>query len=479
MQLMTRSVRALVALLSLSACFQAGDEATGYQSTDALFLKDFQIVSMTSTRPVVLNKTSVLVRKGMIVAVGPATSIEVPDGSMVIDGTGRTLMPGLIDMHVHVWDEAELPAYLAHGVTTVRNASGMPFHLEFKKQIASGELIGPRLVTTGPILNSPGPNAQVNHQMVEGAAEAREAVRKQHEQGYRRLKVYSNLTRESYEAIRDEASSLNMSIMGHTPEGVRESGIPHTKPFNIPFLEVIDDGFVTIEHVESIVWHALMDDLDDSKARILAKQIANAGVAVDPTLIAHRNLIEVARSNGDFLNREGVDTLNPFITEIEQELFTYWSAQPADVRQDFDRFYLRVVKIFHEEGVTLVAGTDAGIFTNIPGQSLIRELGLYVVAGLTPYEALKTSTLNAANVLDLKERLGQVKQGFVADLIILDGNPVEDIQHLQNLSGVITGGRWIDEKGLLDLRAIAANTSYERTRERVLRGLAAQGSELE
>ncbi len=87
-------------------------------------------------------------------------------------------MPGLIDMHVHVWDEAELPAYLANGVTTVRNASGMPFHLEFEKQIASGELIGPRLVTTGPILNSPGPNAQVNHQMVEGAAEAREAVRK-------------------------------------------------------------------------------------------------------------------------------------------------------------------------------------------------------------------------------------------------------------------------------------------------------------
>ena len=469
----------VLTVLGPSACFQAGDEATGPQSPEVLFLKDFQVVPMTSTSPVVLDKTSVLVRKGIIAAVGSSTSIELPNDAMVIEGNGRTLMPGLIDMHVHVWDEAELSAYLASGVTTVRNASGMPFHLEFQKQIAAGGLVGPRLVTTGPILNSPGPNAQVNHQMVEGAEEAREAVRNQHEQGFRRLKVYSNLTRESYEAILEEARSLNMTIMGHTPEGVREQGIPHTKPFKISFLEVIDDGFVTIEHMESIVWHGLADTLDDAKARILAKSIANAGVVVDPTLLSHRNLVEVASSKGAFLNRKGVETLNPFITEIEQELYQFWSSQPADGRQDFDDFYSRAVKIFHEEGVTLVAGTDAGIFTNLPGQSLVRELGFYVDAGLTPYEALETSTLNAAKALSMSSQVGQVKQGYAADLIVLDGNPVEDIRHLQNLSGVIANGRWFDERGIQGLRADAANTSYERTQERVLSGLSAQGSELQ
>jgi len=466
-------------VLGPSACFQAGDEPTGPQSPEVLYFKDFRVIPMTSTSPVVLDETSVLVRKGMIVAVGPSASIELPKDAMVIEGNGRTLMPGLIDMHVHVWDEAELSAYLANGVTTVRNAAGMPFHLEFQKKIVSGALVGPRLVTTGPILNSPGPNAQVNHQMVEGAEQAREAVRMQHEQGYRRLKIYSNLTRESYEAILEEASSLNMTIMGHTPEGVREPGIPHTKPFNISFLEVIDDGFVTIEHMESIVWHGLADALDDAKVRVLAKSIANAGVVVDPTLLSHRNLTEVARSNGEFLNRKGVETLNPFISETEQESFQFWSSQPADKHQDLDHFYSRAVKIFHEEGVTLVAGTDAGIFTNLPGRSLVRELGFYVDAGLTPYEALETSTLNAASALGMKDQVGQVKQGFVADFIVLEGNPVEDIQHLQDLSGVIANGRWFDERGIQGLRADAANTSYERTRERVLSGLSAQGSEFQ
>lgn len=229
--------------------------------------------------------------------------------------------------------------------------------------------------------------------------------------------------------------------------------------------------------MESIVWHGLADTLDDAKARILAKSIANAGVVVDPTLLSHRNLIEVASSKGAFLNRNGVETLNPFITEIEQESFQFWSSYPADARQEFDDFYSRAVKIFHEEGVTLVAGTDAGIFTNLPGQSLVRELGFYVDAGLTPYEALKTSTLNAAKVLGMSSQVGQVKQGYAADLIVLDGNPVEDIQHLQNLSGVIANGRWFDERGIQGLRADAANTSYERTRERVLSGLSAQGSD--
>ena len=213
-------------------------------------------------------------------------------------------------------------------------------------------------------------------------------------------------------------------------------------------------------------------------ARILAKSIANAGVVVVPTLIAHRNLIEVASSKGAFLNRKGVETLNPFITEIEQELFQFWSNQPADVRQEFDDFYSRAVTIFHEEGVTLVAGTDAGTFTNLPGQSLTRELGLFVDAGLTPYEALETSTFNAASALGMSSQVGQVKQGYAADLIVLNGNPVEDIQHLQYLSGVIANGRWFDERGIQGLRADAANTSYERTQERVLSGLSAQGTEL-
>lgn len=402
------------------------------------------------------------------------TDLMPGEGVIIIEGNGRTLMPGLIDMHVHIWDEAELGAYLAHGVTTVRNASGMPFHLQFQTRIESGELVGPRLRTTGPILNGQGPNTQVNHQIVNNAEDARAAVQDQYSRGYRHLKVYSNLSREAYEAILQEADRLGMTVMGHSPEGVRDHGIPHNKPFKITFQEILNHHFVTIEHMETIVWHALYDDLDERKARSLASQIVAAGVTISPTLLSHRNLVEVAKSDGAFLKRPGVETLNPYISSLEQGSYDFWSGQPGDGRRDFDNFYLRAVKIFHEQGVVLVAGTDAGIFTNLPGASLIRELKLYVKAGLTPYEAIKTATVNAARTLELGNKIGRIEAGYLADLILLDGNPLEDIEVLRALSGLMVNGRWYGASEIKDLLTGAANTSYKRTERRVLEGLSIQ-----
>jgi cytosine/adenosine deaminase-related metal-dependent hydrolase len=463
-------------LLSLSAQESPAAAQTAEGAAEGtLVLQGFRVVPMTSARPLVLESTSVLVRDGVIEQVKPRDSLDVPEGALIIEGDGRTLLPGLIDMHVHVWDEAELLAYLKHGVTTIRNASGMPFHLELSERIAKGALIGPRLVTTGPILNSPGPNTQVNHQLVETAEDARRAVRQQHEQGYRHLKVYSNLTRDADEAILEEARSLGMSIMGHTPEGIREPGMPHERPFTIDFLDVLDDGFVTIEHMESIVWHGLGDALDGARARRLARRISQAEVTVSPTLLAHRNLIEVARSAGGFLDRGGVETLNPFITEFEEQAFKFWSNQPRNARHEFDAFYLEAVRLFHEEGVVLVAGTDAGIFTNLPGRSLVRELEMYSDAGLDVYEVLKTATTNAATALGLGQSLGRVAVGYSADLIVADEDPLAGIDRLRTVSGVVSNGRWLDVGDLQQLWSQQSPASYERTRQRVLAGLAAQG----
>src|SRR5690606_3817657 len=144
----------------------------------------------------------------------------------VVDGDGRILIPGLIDAHIHLNDEAELAGYLAHGVTGVRNMSGYPFHLRLSERIASGKLLGPDFITTGPILNSPGPNENVLQQTVTSGDEARAAVRAQHDAGYRALKIYSNLTTEAFEAIIEEANRLDMSVAGHSPEGVRTRGVP-------------------------------------------------------------------------------------------------------------------------------------------------------------------------------------------------------------------------------------------------------------
>ena len=303
-------------------------------------IDNVRLVSMRPGAPAVQLGHSVLVEGDRITAIGPAPALPTPAGARSVDGGGQTLLPGLIDAHVHVWDEAELAGYLAHGVTSVRNMSGMPFHLPLAERIAEGRILGPDLLTSGPILHSPGPNEQANHQLVVTAEEARAAVLAQHADGYRTVKVYSNLTREAYEAILQTARELDMTVVGHTPEGVREPGMPAEKPFAIAFEEVLDDGFGTIEHVESIVWHGLRDRLDPEAMRALAQEIAAADVTVTPTLIAHANLVRVAESDGAYLDRPGAETVNPLIRRLEASTYDYWShADPAAREEPRRAFY--------------------------------------------------------------------------------------------------------------------------------------------
>jgi imidazolonepropionase-like amidohydrolase len=442
-------------------------------ASETLLVRNVQLMDFSGPTPSITRSAWVLIEGDRIAATGQEGRApgQVPERE--IDGGGRFLMPGLVDMHVHLWDEAELGAYLARGVTTIRNASGMPFHLALQDRIAAGELTGPRLVTTGPILNSPGPNQQVNHQLVETAEEARAAVRQQYAAGYRRLKVYSNLTRASYEAIRDEAAVLGMTVMGHSPEGAREPGMPRDRPFDIAFEELLDDGFVTFEHVETIVWHALRDRLDEAAARILARRMAAAGAVVDPTLLAFYNLMRTAETRGAYLQREGVELLNPLIVGHEAENYERWSTEDAeDARRRFD-FYKRVTRILREAGVRLVAGSDAGIFTNIPGASLLTELQLLVDAGLSPHEVLQAATYNAAWALDEADEAGRVAPGYRADLLLLDEDPLADVTAAGRPAAMILNGRYLSGAELARLLT-GARPSYERTERNVTAGLEAQ-----
>lgn len=456
--------------VALSAC--AGTSAPEPLAGD-LLIRDVRMVGFAAETPAVREHAWVLVKDGRILAV--RDSDAGLSGSQAVDGAGLTLVPGLTDMHVHVWDEAELGAYLAWGVTTVRNMSGMPFHLDLQQRIEAGELAGPHLVTTGPILNSAGPNAQINHQLVEDAEAARAAVAWQDEAGFRRLKVYSNLKRDAYEAILDEAAARGMRVSGHTPEGVRRPGVPLAAPFDIGFEEILDDGFETIEHIESIVWHGLGDRHDADAARALARKIAAAGVPVTPTLLAHHNLWLVAATDGAALTRPGTETLNAFVQRTEAPYQQSWAARAPEPAARNDAFYGQVLDMFAEEGVFLVAGTDAGIFTNIPGKSLSEELGLMVAAGLTPFEALKAATHNPAVVLGTEGRQGCLREGCLADLVLYACDPLADIACTGRPEAVVRAGTYLDAAALQALRAGAARQDPERTARNLIGGLADYG----
>lgn len=454
---------------------------TGYPSAlkpqrhapQAVLIDNIRLVSMVPGAPQAEESRAVLVVDGEIAAIGAAGALTLPDtlaadDALVIDGAGRTLMPGLIDAHVHVWDEAELAGFLAHGVTGIRNMSGIPFHLPLIARIEAGRILGPDMVTTGPILNSPGYNQQTNQQIVVTADEARAAVATQYADGYRTLKLYSNLHREAFDAIMNEADRLGMSVTGHTPEGVRGEGVPHEKPFDISFDDVLARNFQTIEHTESIVWHGLRDDLDAEKMRALAAEIAASGVAVDPTLIAHANLVRVAQSDGEYLGRLGTDTINPLLMMLDSETYEYWShRERAEREAPRAEFYLAATKMMHDAGVPLIAGTDAGIFTNIPGSALTRELELLVEAGLTPYEALQAATVTPAPVLGF-ERAGQIAPGFRGNLILVAGDPLTNVSVVGNPDAVMIDGQLLDEKKLAQLRKGATQTSVLRSARRAV-----------
>ena len=454
----------------LTAC--ATQPATPTLDGD-LLISHVRVVDFSGEAPDVREDVFVLVDEGAIIAV--ADTREGLIAATEQDASGLTMIPGLTDMHVHIWDEAELGAYLSWGVTRVRNMSGLPFHLTLAEQIEAGSVLGPHLVTTGPILNSAGPNAQVNHQLVETEEEARAAVAWQAEQGFTRLKVYSNLTREAYDAVLQEAEARGVIVTGHTPEGVRGPGVPFEAPFDIAFDEVLNDGFETIEHVESLVWHGLSDREDAVAAQALAGQIAEAGVPVTPTLLAFHNLWRVADTQGAALTRPETDLLNPLVQATETDMYEYWSGAPAGPTAEQDAFHLRMTRWLHTAGVTLVAGSDAGIFTNVPGLSLVEELELMVAAGLTPFDALKAATDAPAQVLERKGLDGCALEGCAADLVLYACDPLADISCLHSPEALIRAGVWLNKADLTALRDSARNHNLERTQENVLGGLAAQG----
>jgi len=414
------------------------------------------------------DERSVLIIDGVIRRISASRLADLPSGIDRIDGAGRVLMPGLIDMHVHVFDEADLAADLAQGVTTVRNLGGFPFHQPLARRIAAGQMIGPRLITTGPIINErDGRNANPLQEFVSGADEARAAVRRQYAAGYRELKLYSNLSRESFMAIRSEAEALGMMMSGHPVEG---SG-----PDPISFEATLAAGFSTIEHAESIVWHALADDTDPDLARALAQTIAAAGVTADPTLVVHENLSRIVETRGAHITRPDMAGFNPVVFGFEQESYDFWARYPHEDRSRMQAFYVAFTGTMHAAGVRLTVGTDSGVMATPHGVSTVREIELLVEAGLTPMEALRAATANGADALGLAGEIGCIAAGCRADLLLLNGDPLSDLAVLYQPAGVMRDGVWLDRDALDRLAEAGRHPSAIRTWWRLARHLLAVG----
>jgi len=381
---------------------------------DVIAFVDVNVVPMDTER--VLTQHTVLVRKGRIAAVGK--EVAIPDDALRIEGRGRYLMPGLADMHVHNWYEKEHLLFLANGVTTIRNMWGTPMQLRWRREIEAGTRLGPTLHTTGPILD--GARATWPGSVIVTTVEAaRAAVRRIKAEGYPALKVYNALREDVYGALVAEAREKGLRVAGHVPRAVGIEG-------------VLAAGQDCIEHLEGYV------HVEAGEDRRLARTTASRGVWNCATLVVYWSHLRWDELPG-----------RPEMKYVPRPLRATWKTMTKQRPDDKHLERLRrlrrrsreMTKALHEAGAKLLLGTDCATPYIVAGWSAHRELQLLVEAGLTPYEALRTGTVNAAAYLG--GDFGTVAVGMRADLVLVEANPLDDVKNAARRTGVMVRGRWL------------------------------------
>ena len=404
---------------------------------------------------------NVVIANGRIAAIGEP--VRPPKDAQIIDATGKFLIPGLWDMHVHWGDTGYLPLFLANGVTGVRIMWGDPIHYEWRKRSAAGQLLAPHLVIASPLIDGPKPfwSGSIS---VSTQTQAREAVDQAKERGADFVKVYSFLPREEYFAIADEARKQNIAFAGHLPLAVsaKEASNAGQKSFE-HLLGILPACSTRSTELTDAARADLADDLVASRPAFWGAHIkASRRIMLDtysPEKAAA--LFAILKKNctwqcptltllrtTTFADDPSSFTLDPRLKYIPPRMKGDWNppgvaqdyGDPAFAAKEFQKD-LEVVGAMQKAGVGILAGTDTSNPYCMPGFSLHDELGLLVKAGLTPMQALQAATLNPARFLGTEKDYGTIEPGKIADLVLLDANPLDDIANTKKIASVIYGGK--------------------------------------
>ena len=447
------------------------------QSAEFIVLKNVNLVPMTAEK--IVHNQTVLIKGKKIVGIGSAKDLSVPPDAEVIEGAGAYLMPGLADMHVHTrdnWDDwlsywpvSPLHLYLANGVTTIRNfgpeEGARNYVLGWRDKINNGKLIGPHIYTSGPIIYGPVSNPQ-------------KTVRKQIKKGYDFIKLYSFLSEEEYYTAMSTAKLAGIYTAGHIP-------------FQVGLEGVLSQGMDEIAHIEELAWEYV--DFDKTKklkgrewlpyviqtaygqfkpylglheeeleerfgraASSLAERVSAADVPVCTTLYLDEVIVEKLFTPQHFLLKpENRYLPRNYIAAFKQgrekhQMQFRGGKDFAPFKRNVDTILLKYLK---EAGVRLVLGSDAGTgwMGLVPGFSIHEELRILTENGFSPYEAIKTGTVNAAFVVEKmngKGDFGTIEIGKRADLILVKNNPLDNVANIRNILGVMAAGRWYSKTSL-------------------------------
>jgi hypothetical protein len=416
------------------------------ENNDSYIIRNVNVIPMT--QDTILGNKMVYIKNGIIEKI--ANRIEI-NGVETVDAKNKFLTPGLIDMHVHVWDRYELGLYLSNGVTAVRNLWGMPMHLRLKEDVNNDEIISPMFFTTGPKLTGPEFIGDDNLQLT-STNEAKEKVISYKDRGYDFIKTYYGLTEDIFDAVVKQATVSDIDIIAHPSQKV-----PYSYHFN-PQIK-------SIEHAEEIIQQPLNYNLLDT---LKLKQVFNAFEKskhsfFSPTLTVYNNIYQMLIDD-EILVSEQQQFINPLIKKVDSKAqFERWhntklrdSSIVKTIKNQHD-FHLTIIKKLHEAGTTIICGTDAGIGVTIPGFSIHKELAFYKEAGLSNYEVLKTATINASKTHSIMNNMGTIEVGKIANLVLIDNNPLLDLSALQNPKTVFIKGRKLNRDSLDDFEEKAKN----------------------
>jgi imidazolonepropionase-like amidohydrolase len=433
---------ALLATLLLAAIGSAKDPPLVIQGATVF---DPQSRQMLGERTVVID--------GERIASIGAMSAPAPEGAKVIDGRGKFLVPGLIDAHVHlvhvldfahVTGDEILPLFLVYGVTSLRDTGDEPTAetLVARHAAAHPELC-PRVFTCSWLLDGDPPFHKDIGRGLKDAAAAKTAVADAALWHVTTLKIYVRADRALGRTVIEEGHKHGLKVTGHlsnyTAQDAAEDGIDCLEHITTVF------DFIIPPDVRKVPNHRADLDLDNPNAQELIALLLKRGVVVDPTLSVFRNMLLLADLDEVYKH--------PDMNQVPKRLHDYWMAYPRrlnmfpatrPVRQREFKKYQELTGKLHKAGVPLLAGTDAPEPFVPPGSSLHLELELLVESGLSPGAALRSATLENARALGKEKELGSIEAGKLADMVLLDANPLDDIRNTRRIARVIKGGRVID-----------------------------------
>jgi imidazolonepropionase-like amidohydrolase len=431
---------------------------------------------------------TVVISDGHIIEIGESAKTVVPKDSQVVEAKGKFLIPGLWDMHVHWFDKNYLPLFIANGVTGVRQMWGNPELQQQRKEIEKTALLGPRMIIASALVDGPKP-LWPGSISAATEAEGRLAVTQAKQDGADFVKVYSFLPREAYFAIAEEAKKQAIPFAGHVPFGVSVD-------------EASDAGQKSIEHLAGMfescssraeelhkmakedladmiatgrpdltggpryhaAGHLLLDSYSAEECAAVFAHLKKNATWICPTLVLFRTMALVDDPSllkdprAKYMPRQVRESWDP----KTNFLLKMGASDVAYVKEQFRRD-LEIVAGLDHAGVGIIAGTDMLIPYGLPGFGLHDELALYVQAGLTPLAALQTATYNPARFLEKDKEMGTIEKGKIADLVLLDANPLEDIKNTTKIAAVVYGGKLFPKTSLdamlSDAEALASRKS--------------------